>query len=171
MQRTAQPKTDPFAFQEQKITKAPASPKAPRITWPQRERSRPLYPEDVAIPPPPPNRDALVSEIVKMLSSAEAEQLTALRDKLRGEGFWKGLMEKPEPGKGKAVPFMAKDTEEEIKALGPEAEEPQEPLEPPASTPGIERLRERFKARPAPRADPIARPTDYETRLKGQSSQ
>jgi hypothetical protein len=164
------PQKDPFPF----VPKAPTTPQGPKITWPEKGRSQPpLDPEEVKIPPPPPNKNTIVNEILKMISAEDikAESLVALRDMLRGEGFWKGLMSKPKEGKGepgqteKEPPHYTRAPET---AKSPETTEP---LEPPARTPAVQKLREQFKAQPPPPATFPKGPTDYETRLRGQSSQ
>jgi hypothetical protein len=166
--RLAQPISDPFAFE--KAVRKPVE--GPKVTWPERRKwYPPLDPQDIHIPPPPQNRDAVVNEIVRMLSSATVEQAVALRDRLRGEGFWKGLMEGPKPAKagetGEEPPFMAKSPPEPAEqAVPPEPHEGK-------GSPAIRWLRERFRKNPPPPARPTgAGPmTEYEERLRGQSSQ
>jgi len=133
---------DPFAF-----APGPKVRKAPKVTWPTKGRwSPPMDPEKADVPPPPPNRDVLVREIVQMVTGSDAptEQIVALRDRLRQEGFWQGLMEKPE------APYMVKSPEEQAKTLVPKPEE--QALEPPARGEGVRRVRERFLAEPPPPA-------------------
>ena len=99
---------DPFAFDPgPQITKAPTAPSG-------RKWSPPIKPtEDLSVPPPTPNRETVINEIVRMLSGSEApvEQLIGLRDQLRSEGFWQGMMAQPgqeEP----SAPFMAPTPEQ-----------------------------------------------------------
>jgi hypothetical protein len=89
---------DPFAFES---TKKPVG-KAPEqmdLRAPKRW-STPIRPgENTAVPPPPQNSEAIFNEILEMLRGAEAKDLVALRDKLRGEGFWEGLIQQPKDKK------------------------------------------------------------------------
>jgi hypothetical protein len=161
--RLAQPISDPFAFE--KAVRKPVE--GPKVVWPERRKwYPPLDPQDIHIPPPPQNRDAVVNEILRMLSSATVEQVVALRDELRGEGFWKGLMEGPKPAKarepkpGEEPFFLAKSPKESV--------EPAEQIAPPEphegkGSPAIRWLRERFRKNPT--AKPTgAGPTEYEER-------
>jgi len=160
----APPRKDPFAF----VSKAPGSPQSQKITWPEKEWTPPLDPKDVNIPPAPLHKGTVVNEIVKMISADDVpvDSLVALRDKLRGEGFWQGLMSKPVEGRG--VPG---EIEEPPTYISRTEQKPEtEPLETPG-TPAVQRLRERFKSQPPPSASIPKPPSDYENRLRGQSSQ
>jgi hypothetical protein len=88
------------------------------------------------VPPAPPPKAELVSEIVKLLNEAPHQGLVELRDNLRQKGYWEGLTEAP-PAKP-AVP-------EEEAPMETMIQRPKElPQEAPGRTTQVRQLQERL---------------------------